>query len=437
MYSNLQQKQAQNDGNYLLSAAFGQKTGKIDPKYTGDIDAYLETCTKTQRSIAHMFLSFRYAPHIQISNDYVAATIHCSIKTVTRATNKFHLDGFLLKQQPNQYAFNNYQFHPLTRKGKGSFNYWFNSLSPENQLSYKTDRSYVNHKGEKKFSLRNVPQNRITLVITKPIDERYLNARVREAEIDGDGFGFLTEIEKSRKERTVKGIEMLKDLQKQWVLKHKNEPAMKEFLETEPVKAALFTPAIEKITALLDLNDRERFKLVAFPDNVVEYALSYVQPVVEGKTVLKTPVKDRMGWLMGIVIGFCNKHKIKPDWKWYFELCEITGIQHIPKDEKPIPLKVKKPERNSKNIGHSPYDPYVSPVLEPIDVRIAKLKKEIENFSAQIAEPERFFKSHLFRDSNVLFAQNALTRCITELTELESECQFVTNPHELSDIAMS
>ena len=136
-----------------------------------------------------MFLSFRYAPHIQISNDYVAATIHCSIKTVTRATNKFHLDGFLLKQQPNQYAFNNYQFHPLTRKGKGSFNYWFNSLSPENQLSYKTDRSYVNHKGEKKFSLRNVPQNRITLVITKPIDERYLNARVREAEyLAGSSF---------------------------------------------------------------------------------------------------------------------------------------------------------------------------------------------------------------------------------------------------------
>jgi CRP-like cAMP-binding protein len=68
---------------------------------------YLIKCTHTEKRIAEFILQTL----IRFSNKEIATSIGCSIKTVTRATTKFHKDGFIIKTYNNRYTPNYYKLN--------------------------------------------------------------------------------------------------------------------------------------------------------------------------------------------------------------------------------------------------------------------------------------------------------------------------------------
>lgn len=121
-------------------------------------DNYIATLTPLEQDIFLVYLEFRNKQWINLTNKYIASRIGCSIKTVTRATNKFHRDGFITKHQENKYAPNNYTFNEKVKQG--NFSQWINSLSLNNQSLYISHGIIIDHKNKIIFSYKNVPQNK-------------------------------------------------------------------------------------------------------------------------------------------------------------------------------------------------------------------------------------------------------------------------------------
>ena len=114
-------------------------------------------------------------------------------------------------------------------------------------------------------------------------------------------------------------------------------------MSDEKIRADLIHPTIVKITTLLTLDEKEQFKLIAYPEDALEYAFSVAAPIVAGKRVLHKPVKNRMAWFLKIADVYCQEHALTPDWKWYYDLCDITGMTTNTGDAKP--LTVHKPKQ--------------------------------------------------------------------------------------------
>lgn len=379
--------------------------------YQGNISTYLSTCTPSQKIIADVFLKYRYAQHVKLTNEYIAQEARCSTKTVTRCTNKFHADGFITKHQENQYSPNHYTFNDKVKKGKDAFSFWFNSLSEHNQDLYVTHGIRVDHKNKIIFSPRNVPQNNNIYIYNnylyiKPIPI----ARAR------NGFVF----KKTSKRELMKehGVVTVKEFQKQWILTHKSDPRVKDLMNNDKIKTALFTPIIQKLTELLSLDEREQLKLVAFPVDAHQYAFEYIEPIVTGKKQLKKPVTDKIGWLLSIMGKFCDKNNINPDWRWYFELCEIIGIEKNTSTlvKKPLVLENLKPSK-------SLYPVWEEPKKDPIHVQIANKIKDIEKYQKQLLNPELYWKSGTFLYSTTIDFTKTLLLCAEQdlktLRELE------------------
>lgn len=406
MYRKSQQNQVQSSTKKLLYTAFFEKT----PFFKRDINEYLSSLTETQREITEFFLNYRYANNIRLTNAYVAKQIGCCTKSVTRTTNKLQQDGFLVKKQDNKYSPNNFKLSDTTKKGPQAYLYWLNSLTEDNKSILMTHGVYLNHKKELTCLYEYVPQNnniyKNKYIYNKPITI----SRAREDGIDGDGYGFLSKKQKERRENYVKGVAMLKQEQKKWILEHRSDPRVKDLLNNPKIRPLLITPTITTLTKLLTLDDREQLKLIAFEENALKYALMYIQPICEGKKALKSEVKDRMGWLVSIANAFCKKNNISPDWAWYFELCEIVGIEAIKQGEPAKPLVLEKPKPRNAG-GHSPATP--KPVI-PLEEQIAILKKDIAGLTHSA---ENYTGTMNFMKT---FALSLVERKKVELQELES-----------------
>jgi len=188
-------------------------------------------------------------------------------------------------------------------------------------------------------------------------------------------------------------------------------------LNNPKIKAALITEPIERLAQLLSLDEREQLKLIAFPDEAVQHALSSIEPIVTGKRKLNTPIKDRVAWMLSIATMYCKNNNIKPDWSWYFQLCDIVGIDGQGSLEKK-PLLLEKPVPKPRNMGGpSPAAP--KPVLTPEQSR-ERLLKEIEQCKLKLIEPEKHFPSFLLRES-IAYITTHLERCRQDLEELNQK----------------
>lgn len=359
------------------------------------IDSYLSVLTPLQKKIAYYLLQFRNAPWITLRNESIALSLGCSVKTVTRATNKFLEDGFISKYQQNRYAPNSYALNPNIKTSQYSYSHWFNSLSITNQDLYVSHGIRVNNKNKVIFSLRNVPQNKSSLILESIFSNQSPLSRVRTR---GKG------IKKSKRHK--KGVVLVSEFQKKWIMSHKTDPRVKDMLNNPKIKAALITPTIEKLAKLLTLNEDEQLKLVVFSDTALDYGLDYVERVVTGKKVLSKPIHDRVAWLMSALIAHSKGNNLPVDWKWYYDVCEI--INKDPQTVSPKrPLNIAAPVL-------SVYQPWKAPVQEPHDIRLQKLKEQLIKQEAALA------------NSNVLpymmsYLQRMVTETKREIAELEAE----------------
>jgi len=80
-------------------------------------DHYISQLTRYERFLYHELLLFSDCNVIRPSNEYLASKAGCSIRTVIRATNKFHQDGFIIKQQISLYSTNHYTFTDKAQRG--------------------------------------------------------------------------------------------------------------------------------------------------------------------------------------------------------------------------------------------------------------------------------------------------------------------------------
>jgi hypothetical protein len=140
-----------NKKNQALSSSFSQKHSQS------------VHFTPSEEQLFQIICKYINAPYIYLRNETLASLSGRSIKTVTRATNKFHKNGLITKQQKNRYAPNHFTLSKEIKKH--SFTHWINSLSPSNQHLYITHGIRIDHNDKVIFSLRNVPQSNSSSLI--------------------------------------------------------------------------------------------------------------------------------------------------------------------------------------------------------------------------------------------------------------------------------
>lgn len=371
-------------------------------------DSYVSACTPFERDIAAIFLKYRKAKHIHLTNNYVASLAGCSRRTVTRATNKFHKDGFITKHQPDQYGTNHYTLNDSIKKSTFTFMHWLNSLPEAHKDVYITHGMIIDHKNKKVCI--DVTPNSSSLILDSLFRKR---RPLAHAGAKGEGD--------KKSENLKKGVTLVSEFQKKWIMNHRTDPRVKDMLNDPRIKSALITETNEKITKLFDLDDREQLKLIAFNDDVLQYALSCIDPIVTGKKPLTRTIDDKMGWLIGLMTAFAKKQGVSPDWKWYYDICEIIGIDPKTPIEKKA-LVATKAKAASTTPKSGIYAPWKAPDLGSLDKQIYEVKESIVVFEKQLESPKDFWDIHnILFSVNVKMTQSLLIKAQSRLEELEIE----------------
>ena len=289
--------------NQALNTSFSQKDF-----HTAMQDVNNLTLTE-QRIYQHLW-RYRHYPSVKFKNETIAKRIGCTVRTVQKATAKFHKAGLITKKQqdiysPNQYTFQCELFIP------------YKSLILEDSL-------FIN-----------------SYPILESSYSSKLQTHAREASVK-DRF---------RKNISKKGNVVNFEV-KQLVRQYRNDPQMKEYLTSASVREMIIGTEIFKISNLLELDDNEYFRLTPFSEEALAHAFSEIEPIVTGDRVLKYAINDRMAWLMSLLIKYCKDNDIKPDWKWYYDLCDIIGMN--PKSEfakKPLKSQQVQPKKPIQNLS--------------------------------------------------------------------------------------
>ncbi len=387
-------------------------------RFSGCLTFYRNSLTSAYKSIFDFFLVRMNLPYIKLKNNTVAKAIGCHPRTVQRATAHFKKDGIIFKFQMNTYSVNNFK---VNVSKSSSFALFLNRQSKDVQKAYIQTGQIITKKNIKIANESNVAQsysniNYIYQTTHKPITR----ARVREFthNFASNGVIFKKVNQDSQSIRKSKVVEMLKDIQRQWLMSHRSDPRAKEILERPEIKTELFTPLICSIKSLLKLDDRETVKLIAIPDSALKYAHDSIKPILNGSKPLKKSVDDRMGWFMGIVKRFCNENKLTMDWKWYYTVSDILGLKPIESDEPSISLGVNpiavKPAKQYKTHSEDPIKPVLS-----IEDKILHIKSEIERWKLYLSDPVKYFEVEIFRELSIRTAENSLAHLTIELIQLQ------------------
>lgn len=331
---------------------------------------YIASFSPLRQRIILYILKFKQCHWVKLKNESIALALGCSNKTVTRTTNQLHEDGFIIKHQQNKYSPN-----------------------------YYTVGVRVDHDAKRVLPVATVPQIRS---YSSLLDSLFRNSRP-----------FLTHMRVKGPRNSInfarKGVSLVSEFQKQWVLDHRNDPRIKDMLNNPRIKAALIHPAIEKITQLLSLDDREQLKLIPFHGEALEYLFSYVEPIVTGVRAFK--VDDRMGWLISVLNTYCKTKDLTPDWKWYYDICEIINLDPTTIGEKrPLVIKATLPEKKSL------YPAWKAPKELPVNERIQKLRSELQAH-----------ESNLDKNIGPSFMMGVLRRIILQTRQELEELEFQYN----------
>ncbi len=369
----------------------------LQTDYTRCADSYISALTKYQKQIAEYVLPFRNKPRIILKNETIARAIGCSTKTVTRATNKFLKDGFITKHQQNKYAPNNYSIKNV----KPSFSHWFQSLSLSNQNLYDSHGIRIDHNKKIIYSYRNVPQTKSSLIFSSLSSRNVLVSSRGAARRNVHAYSKNNQ-KKGRKVNSV---------QKQLILDNRHDPRVKDMLKNPEIMEHIITPTIQKITTLLNLDEKEQFKLTAFTDETVYHVYEKAYGAIAHN---KAPhITNRMKWLLAFATKYCEDNNLEPDWKWYYDLCEIVGIQ--PKTETKL-LVTQQPKRAKGGI----YKPWKAPeVVLTTSQKYDNLVKEIETCKKALADPFTYFKFCV--NESIKRTENRMQEFLEELKELEAK----------------
>ena len=299
------------------------------PQYPSLNDSYnkkIDIRFTTQRrgdgnKILEYLLNLRNCDEIHPSNATIATAVGCCERTVTRWTNRFVAEGLITKKQLSEYGVN---YYTINISRKDSYQIYLDSLSPDNITTLINHGLTVNSKGEQSFLYETVIPNRdyiyinTNLVLCKSGTGQIQNKK-REKALES----WFTDQLYSRVKR---GITMLQEEQKRFIQMNKRQPSMKEILSKDPVKSELFTPAYRKIKELLELTDHEALKMICFDDGVLGAVYKELQDVKIGK---RAKLDDKVAWLYYRLNFLAAKANLKPHWKFYYDVCEILGIERL------------------------------------------------------------------------------------------------------------
>lgn len=375
-----------------------------------DILAIVDSYRGHGKAIAYLLLSYQSMTNVLLKNETIARAIGCPVRTVQRWTARMVKDGIITKNQIDHlgfytnYAVNSFRF-PFS--ASQSFNIWMKQ-NPEQAMLYMTHGITIKKDGSIRYSyqsdtpLYNYIYNKTLLV------HPTAHARV----VDGDGWGCLTK--KQKRERVLKRkMDMLIEAQREYIQKNKTQPGLKQVLSSPTMQKELFGESIETIAEILQLNDREKLKLIAYPTQTVSYVAEIVRGMASRRVKDPIQIDDRLYWMFGMLKKQCLTAKLKIDWRWYFDVCSILGVVPMPDDASGGPISLGIVEDNHrKSINKSYRDPLFSDVkilstverlaaakaqeaskpTQSIADQIAYLEKQIGFASLHLSDPHKYFK---------------------------------------------
>ena len=288
--------------------------------------------------IAKLFMEYRHRI-FTLTNQYIAGIVGCDPRVVRRWTARFVKDGWLIKQSKDYKA----NVYKIVIDSKSSYA-MFMAKQPDKAMFL------CNHViSDKNQSV--LPNRDYIYINPSPILSYTAGARetiklsarqvytTQKKEAERSWFNHQLHV------RVVRGIKMLLEEQQKYIALHKKQPAMKDILSKGPVRDALISPSIVKLSGLLELTETEQIKLIAFPDDLIEEVYIEAEKVKNGSS---PRARDRIGWLMAKLVEMAKNANLRPNWKWVFDVCEILGLDPRAKSEaRPFGSRGK-----SSSVGH-------------------------------------------------------------------------------------
>lgn len=388
---------------------------------TTSIEKYTKSLSSTYKKIFLYIYSFKNRPFIKLKRETISRYVGCSIKTVTRATNKFMEDGYINKMQANVYAPNNFSINT--------------NILPTKPVSRPSHVCNVRLVAKKKLSKKN---NSLKISDMKKNTHNHvshtfnhssyiLNIKFKPNITHERAVGPISESLKFRRDRFKIGVEMLKETQKAWISKNKHRITIKDLLERQDVREKLITPTMEKLISSVGFDFRESAKLVAYPDEVLEFALGRAQKELNKKSGVI--IVNKKSWLYGVLNSKCKEMSIVPDWNWYRVICDIGGeeaFQHIVS----IPDKVEydnsrytkaKDSTGKMHIIPRQHRIFEKPAEENIETKIQKLIDEKMKWEEKLLNPEKYFTNSFAAESLIDMAKASIKGIDLKLEKLNSQ----------------
>jgi len=334
------------------------------PFLCGKAHVKLSSYTSSLRGFGKLIFDYlfrkRNYKNVCLKNKTIATAIGCSVRTVQRWTDDFIKEGYLIKMQEHTFAVNQYYVTPEARQ---AYQYGINLLTAAQQDLIMTHGHYT-------YRIRKKSLHPETVILYKSYNNnKYLYnnpiPRIRARVKNGDLINIAI-----RKENYHTGVSLMKQTSKDLIRSLKNEPSMKMILERPEIKPLIITPQIQEIARCMKFTDREQLKLIAFPTEVLDHGYDKACGCNRSK------LRDPLGWFISVCTNYCKQHNIEPDWRWYYELCEILGMEPmVVTDNKKVMLK---------NPSHNPF--VIKPIVRTLEEECAFLRDEIASCQYALAE---------------------------------------------------
>ncbi len=385
---------------------------------TKTIKSYLASLSPLYKKIFKYIYSYRNAPFIKLKRETIALATDCSIITVSRATTQFMNDGYINKMQANIYTPNNFFINV--------------NVKPNKPVSSQSHVCNVRFKD--KLKLNNVSKSPNSQIIKKNLvrhdthtgnnSNHIYNIKYKPNATRARANGHISDALKFRIERFKIGVEMLKETQKAWISKNKHKITIKDLLERKDIREKLITSTMEKLINAVGFDFRESAKLVAYPDEVLEFALGRAEREFNKKTGII--IDNKKSWLYGLLNSKCKELSIKPDWNWYRVICDIGGeqaFQHIVS----IPDKVEydssryikaKDSTGKMHIVPRQYKIFEKPKEDSVEEKIQKLLNEKIKWEEKLLNPEKYSTNSFAAEFALEMARSSIKNIDVKLSTL-------------------
>lgn len=404
--------------NFIKSNIFNKsiENTALNPKQAKfhlDLVVYYNSLTPSCKAVLLHLFSFRKKNWISIKNETIAKALGYSVRQIQRATKKFQEDGLIQKSQSNIYSVNNYKLNPILISGNKSFLLWLNTLDVKQRDIYlahgETLHANRNYSKASNFKDKNQPMSYRLL----SNNNLYIKTQLDRVENRGILIGDLNSYLDPR-------FLMFSDAQKSWLLRTANICKIKEVLDAffdfshklsngkmdwDKVKQSFIAlnhkrPECVTIkseasiqsnfkrpkcsTIKFDIAQRLEFSLSDFFKLFVftEKTLLHVYTLHGNIFTKNSKISDPIGYLFSLCVKYSKESNIPLDWRVYYKLNEIYGV------ERNIHTAKTKPSLDKGKSKEVPkLDMYKLVVNKPIESHqeaVIRLEKEVANWIKEI-----------------------------------------------------